>query len=97
MSVKEIEKQVVKIIHNHLGYDVKIYLFGSQARGRAQPASDIDIAVDLKHGSKNTKNKFSFIRTEIDTLRTLRKIDVIDLSLTKRKFKDHIFKYAIPL
>ena len=37
-SVKEIENQAVKIIRNHLGDDVKIYLFGSWAKGKAQPA-----------------------------------------------------------
>ena len=97
MSVKEIERQVVKIIRNHLGDGAKVYLFGSWAKGDARTASDIDIAIEMNQKDKNERKKLSLIREEVDTLRTIRKIDIFYVSLTTKRFKDHIFKYAVSL
>ena len=94
MTVKEIQKEVVQIIHKYLGMDVNIYLFGSWARGNANPTSDIDIAIKIP---EQDRSKFYLIREEVDELRTLRKIDIVDLSFVSEKFEKHIFKYALPL
>lgn len=95
MEVKEIKKRAVKIIRDHLGDRAKIYLFGSWARGDAQPTSDIDIAFDA--GSKIDISEFYQIKREIETIPTLRKIDVVDLKMSSKKFSNHILKYAVKL
>lgn len=94
MEVQAILHQVVKIIRKSLGKKTRIYLFGSWAKGNAQPASDIDIAFRL---AKNKQKYFSIIREEIDKIPTLRKIDTIDLSRATEKFSSHILKHAIQL
>ena len=94
MTVKEIQNAVVKIIHKYLGNNAKIYLFGSWARGDANLTSDIDIAIQI---NDKESEKYYLIKEEVESLRTLRKIDVVNLSLVSKKFKTHIFKYAIPL
>ena len=94
MTVKEIQKEVVQIIHKYLGRDANIYLFGSWARGNANPTSDIDIAIRIP---EQDRSKFYLIREEVDELRTLRKIDIVDLSFVSEEFEKHIFKYARPL
>lgn len=94
MTVKQIQASVVKIIHKYLGSSAEVYLFGSQAKGDARPTSDIDIAVEI---SDKDIEKYHRIKQEVDELRTLRKIDVVNLALVSEKFKKHIFKYAIPL
>ena len=94
MTIASIEKKVVQIIRKYLGMDAPIYLFGSWAKGNARPNSDIDIGIRIH---KQDRQNFYRIRTEIDELRTLRKIDIIDLSLVSKKFSKHILKYAIRL
>lgn len=94
MKVSEIEKQVAGIIRKYIGKNARIYLFGSWAKGNAKPTSDIDIAIKI---SKQERQKFYKIREEVNELRTLRKIDIVDLSLASEKFRKHIFKYALPL
>ncbi|MFB6307374.1 MAG: nucleotidyltransferase family protein [Flavobacteriales bacterium] len=94
MNNEEIKKRATKIIRHHLGKNVKIYLFGSQAKGNTGTGSDIYIAVSA---SKENREAFMKIKRELSELPTLKKIDVINLSFTKDKFKDHIFKHAVKL
>ena len=51
------------------------YLFGSLAKGDPAPLSDVDIAVFLKQGVHNAKNKLEILGRLIDILET----DEIDL------------------
>ena len=51
------------------------YLFGSLAKGDPTPLSDVDIAVFLKPGVNNAKNKLELLGGLIDILKT----DEIDL------------------
>lgn len=95
MTVQEIQNATVSIIRKNLGDKAKIYLFGSWARGDAQPTSDIDIAFDA--GSKIDMGEFYQIKREIETIPTLRKIDVVDLNMSSKKFSNHILKYAVAL
>jgi predicted nucleotidyltransferase len=95
MTVKEIQNAVVSIIRKNLGAHAKIYLFGSWARGDAQPNSDIDIAIDM--GDKINPDFFYRIKREIETIPTLRKIDIVDLNAAGKKFSDNILSYAITL
>lgn len=94
LSVKEIESKAAKIIRHHLGSSAKIYLFGSQAKETNKETSDIDIAVAARG---NQPIRLSGIKEDLDKISTLRKIDIIDLSLTSEKFRKHILNYAIRL
>lgn len=97
MSPALIIKKVTNIIRSYFGNDVEIFLFGSWAKGKAKPNSDIDFAVRVISKEKNKDKKFLRIREDLEGLRTLRKIDIVNLEYTSPEFRKHIFKYAVPL
>ncbi len=54
----------------------KIWLFGSRAKGRATPHSDIDIAIET---TDNGEEKLTMARFEIEESSIPFKVDLIDL------------------
>lgn len=84
--------EVKKIMHTHLPAGFEIVLFGSWAKGTALETSDLDIGI---LGEKKVPDiALRKIRQEVERLRTLRKIDVVDFSLVSKNFKDAALKYA---
>ena len=68
----ELLRHIVDVIVKHAN-PRRIILYGSRVRGDHQPTSDIDVAVVCREGS-------SLFRTLIDDeVRTLLKLDIIDL------------------
>jgi len=59
--------------------EAKIYLFGSRAKNKATPYSDVDIAIQSKH---LTSKELSKIRFTIEEPNFPYKVDLIDLSKT---------------
>ena len=57
--------------------EVKIYLFGSRARGTHTERSDIDLALDL--GRKMTIRELYRAKTVLEALNTPQPIDVVDM------------------
>jgi predicted nucleotidyltransferase len=84
LSTEEILADATNIIAKYLP-DARIFLFGSRAKGDATKTSDFDIAVDA--GSKISLGVIARIKDEIDELRTLKSIDIIDLNRVNPKFK----------
>ena len=78
----EIEKVCKSNLVSHL------YLFGSYAKGTERSGSDIDIVVE---GVKN----FRRLCEDIESIRTLKIINIFDLDKIKNKFlKEEIDRYA---
>jgi len=92
LSADEILADATNIIARHLP-DARIFLFGSRAKGDARETSDFDIAVDA--GSKISLGVIARIKDEIDELRTLKSIDLIDLNRVNPKFKTIIRKSGV--
>ena len=93
-KVKEINPliaQILAILKSYLeNGQYRIFLFGSWASMHARPTSDIDIAL---LGTRPVIDAvFLKIREEIDSLPTLRSIDIVDLSRTDTKFKDAVLR-----
>lgn len=84
MKKREIIDLVKKIILRH-AKPTRIYLFGSQADGNATENSDIDIAYD----APDNKNDL-LIKEEISSIKTLIKIDVVNLSKTDGRFRNRV-------
>ena|SRR5436309_2415754 len=62
----------------------ELFIFGSETAGTATPQSDIDIGIRGPHPvSKATIQR---IRDELETLRTLRVFDIVDLSAVDPSF-----------
>jgi len=74
-------------------YAVKIYLFGSHARGNARPTSDIDVGIlpqeTLPIGLLSEIREALFESTLPVT------VDVVDLSQTDEQFKQKVLSEAI--
>ncbi len=92
MSTEEILADATNIIAKYLP-DARIFLFGSRAKGDARETSDFDIAVDA--GSKISLGVIARIKDEIDELRTLKSIDIIDLNRVNPEFKTIIRKSGV--
>ena len=92
LSADEILADATNIIAKYLP-DARIFLFGSRAKGDARDTSDFDIAVDA--GSKISLGVIARIKDEIDELRTLKSIDIIDLNRVNPKFKTIIRKSGV--
>ncbi len=85
---------VRKIVLNHLkGYRAKVYLFGSQATGKARPKSDIDVAVLPLQPLPDLL--FFSIRESLDESDVVRHVDVVNLSETDEEFSQRVTKEGI--
>ena len=92
LSANEILAEVADIIARFLP-DAHIFLFGSRARGDAEQTSDFDFAIDV--GSKIPLDVIARIEDEIEELRTLKSIDIVDLNRVNPAFKTIILKTGV--
>ena len=94
--INELIAQVINIINDIIGseksYD--LYLFGSRVDQNIEDGSDIDLAISC---SELREQEFRKIKHEVDLLRTLYKIDFIDLKLVDLEFRDIVLKKAIKI
>lgn len=93
MDVNFIIREVYGIIRRRLSDEYKVYLFGSWARGDAQPTSDVDIGI---LGKDPIPWEIMYrIRGEVEAIPTLRRIDVVDLNAKETSFKESVLRAAI--
>jgi len=70
----------------------KLFIFGSEASGMAERRSDIDIGI---LGPQPVSGAvMQRIREDLETLRTLRPFDVVDLSRVDEAFKAEALEHA---
>lgn len=86
MKAKD-KKQIIEIIKKHLA-PVKIYLFGSRARGDYVAESDIDIALDA--GAIIDLTLLEKIKDEIEDTNIPFTVDIVDLHRVSEDFKKQI-------
>lgn len=95
MEQDQILDSIRKLVRSELPEAKESYLFGSWAKGSALPTSDIDIAVG---GSLPLdEDKVASLRRLLETIPTLRKIDLVDLGRIDDTFRTEILKHARPL
>lgn len=70
-----------------------IYVFGSHARGDANEASDLDLALD--QGSKIKHETFSELQSVLQALYIPYKIDIVDFHRVSASLKENIIKEHI--
>lgn len=85
------KRKLFKIIKDYIalieskGYDVsEVYLFGSYAKNKAHPESDIDVAVIIN-------NIDDYFDTQIDLMKLRRKVNLYikPHPISKKDFKTH--------
>ena len=109
-NILELLPEATKYLQSHPQV-VFAYLFGSLARGKLEPMSDVDIAVYLNQGLRTAECKFEILGKLIDLLQT-DEIDLVALNsaklplimniikskkviVDKAPFKRHIFESLI--
>ena len=92
MQELEHKSSIIKIITAFYP-DVKIYLFGSYARGTAKQGSDIDIAIDA--GKRLNLHEHQFLFNLLDALPTPQKIDLVDMYKISDDMRESILQKGI--
>lgn len=92
MKKETIVQEAVRIIRKYLTDEYEVLLFGSWAKGNANETSDLDIAILGKN--EVDWNVMARILSEVDEIKTLRKIDIVDLNSVGAEFKKNVLKYA---
>lgn len=89
---KSIQIRIVRLM-KALWPEVKVYLFGSRARGKFEEGADIDIALD--NGQKIHFLDLAMARNIIEALYLPQKIDVVDMNSIPEAMKNIILKEGI--
>ncbi len=92
MQPDKIIQSVTAIIRSYLSTEYRVLLFGSWAKGKALPSSDIDIAILGRQ--KVGFNTMAQILDKLDDIPTLRSIDIIDLQTKDKRFRETVLEYA---
>ena len=93
MSHEIKERETIIKLLNVLFPNVKVYLFGSRARGDHTERSDVDLALDA--GRKLTRDEVATARSVIEGLPMLQTVDVVDLNSVSSPFREEILKEVI--
>lgn len=89
----DLNKRIQEVLSQHGGIRVAI-LFGSLAKGRATPESDLDLAV-LMDVPLSAETKMALIGDLSQAMG--RPVDLIDLSVTGEPILGQILKYGVRL
>ncbi len=96
----DIESKYLNLVKNMINAilqdeKLKIYVFGSRAKGRSKQYSDLDIA--LKSDFKINSDKLSKINIELEDTTIPYKVDVIDLNGISDSFKNSIMNDLVEI
>jgi predicted nucleotidyltransferase len=92
VTEKAIIEEVVRIIRGYLPESYRIVLFGSCAQGGASAGSDLDIGIIGREEVPWTT--LLSIRRAVETIATLRSIDVVDLLSVSESLKESALESA---
>ena len=86
LSGKALHRAIREAIGKHLDLSLyQVFIYGSEATADARPGSDIDIG--FFGPERLTGKTLDQIRTELESLRTLRLFDLVDFSGVDDSFK----------
>lgn len=96
MESKELDnltKQKIINLLKALFPQVKIYLYGSRARGTNRPRSDIDLAIDT--GQKSPRLDVEEAKSVLEGTFIPYKIDLVDLNGVSEEFRNLILQEGV--
>lgn len=88
----EVARDVARLARSTLGKDAEVIWFGSWSQRRAQPRSDIDVAVST--GKPIPPEQMALLHEAVEDLPTLYDIDIVDLSVTGPALREEVLKYG---
>jgi len=89
-DLAEVRRTVLKGLS---GYRVRVYLFGSHARGMGRPTSDIDVAILPLEPLPPWV--LSVLRGELEESQVLYRVDLVDLSMMDPAFRERVMTEGI--
>ena len=82
----DLKQKIVSAVQSHLSLPhYKIFLFGSRARGRTVPQSDIDIGIEAPQ--EIPAGDLLNIQEAMSDLPIMQKVDVVDFSRVDHSFR----------
>lgn len=82
------------VLENLRGYRARVYLFGSQATGKAYRFSDIDVAILPLQPLP--ASLFFNIRDVLEESDVIRSVDIVNLEEVDQSFRERVMKEGIP-
>lgn len=87
-------QEAVRILQEQLGPNaVRVYVFGSVARGEARASSDMDLAIDA--GAPVPETQLAVIRDALEESRIAYTIELVDLARVSPVMREHILKEGV--
>ncbi len=87
-SIKDVEKIIKEIFK---GKKVKVFIFGSRARGEHTPRSDLDIGF---LSEEDISYELSILREFLEESNLTFVVDIVDLNRTSKDFREAVMKEA---
>lgn len=94
-QIAALAREVARLARDALGKETRVIWFGSWIDGGAVDRSDLDLAVDT--GRKIPPPRFARLLEKVEHLRTLRKIDLLDLRAIGEGSRRHILEEGVEL
>jgi len=88
-TLKDLRKFLKEFFKN---YKVKIYLYGSRAKGNYKPWSDVDLAIECE---KSLFREIVLLKYLLEESLLPYKVDLVELKKVNPKFKENILKEGI--
>ncbi len=93
--MSQLASDVARLARARVAPTARVLLFGSWARGTAVPRSDLDLAIDA--GERIRADVLQRLAFDCEELRTLRKIDLVDLHAADPQLRGAILRDGIEL
>ena len=92
---ERLRQQLHELAGKYRQKEMRLFVFGSFARGDQRTTSDLDIGIEWER--KRSEKLFTKLYNEIQELPTIRKIDLVDFEKAEKNFKDTASKDKIYL
>jgi len=76
---------------------LRLFVFGSFARGDARPTSDLDLGVESAREGTDVTGAVRRLRDAVEDLPTVRPIDLVDFRDVTPAFRDQARRRIVPL
>ena len=91
----EVAREVARLTREILGHELEIIWYGSWPGGRAQPHSDIDLAVAA--AGPIPLERMTALREVVENIPTLYEIDLVDLASVGQPLRTEILLHGVRL
>ena len=85
-----------RVLEGLRGHAVRVWLFGSRARGDARPGADIDIALEAADGRPLPKALVGELRERLEESLIPWSVDLVDLAEAGSRLREAVHREGVP-